>query len=145
MKTVKNNSEDVRRVDDSTAEMLVSSGSWFYCSKEEYKKNRKTNISLSDLFNNNLAMEPEMSILYIPKHYASYFDDAIRFCKQNGMHNPAKHLINMKSLVGTKINHAEPDAIKQKFNYFKLKRSEYNWDELFPHIQNIVNELNDLK
>ena len=51
----------------------------------------------------------------------------------------------MKSLVGTKIDHAEPDAIKQKFNYFKLKRSEYNWDELFPHIQNIVNELNDLK
>jgi predicted small secreted protein len=42
MKTVKNNSEDVRRVDDSTAEMLVSSGSWFYCSKEEYKKNRKS-------------------------------------------------------------------------------------------------------
>ena len=29
MKTVKNNSEDVRRVDNSTAEMLVSSGSWF--------------------------------------------------------------------------------------------------------------------
>ena len=113
--------------------------------RKEYKKNRKTNISLSDLFNNNLAMEPEMSILYIPKHYASYFDDAIRFCKQKGMHNPAKHLINMKSLVGTKIDHAEPDAIKQKFNYFKLKRSEYNWDELFPHIQNIVNELNDLK
>jgi predicted small secreted protein len=42
MKTVKNNSEDVRRVDDSTAEMLVSGGSWFYCSKEEYKKNRKS-------------------------------------------------------------------------------------------------------
>ena len=42
MKTVKNNNEDVKRVDDSTAQMLVNSGSWFYCSKEEYKKNRKS-------------------------------------------------------------------------------------------------------
>lgn len=114
--------------------------------RKEYKKNRKKDAScLSDLFNNNLAMEPEMSILYIPKHYASYFDDAIAFCKEKGLHNPAKHLTNMKALVGTKIEHAEPDAIKQKFNYFKLKRSEYNWDELFPHVCNIVNELQDLK
>tara|TARA_R110001592_G_scaffold64818_8_gene199236 strand:+ start:7021 stop:7263 length:243 start_codon:yes stop_codon:yes gene_type:complete len=42
MKTVKNNNEDVKRIDDSTAEMLVKSGSWFYCSKEEYKKLRKS-------------------------------------------------------------------------------------------------------
>jgi len=34
MKTVKNNNEDVKRVDDSTAQMLVNSGSWFYCGKE---------------------------------------------------------------------------------------------------------------
>ena len=42
MKTVKNNNEDVKRVDYSTAQMLVNSGSWFYCGKEEYKKNRKS-------------------------------------------------------------------------------------------------------
>ena len=49
----------------------------------------------------------------------------------------------MKKLVGTKIEYAEPEAIKQKFNYFKLKRSEYNWDKLFPHIYDIVNELDN--
>ena len=114
--------------------------------RKEYKKNRNKDARcLSDLFNNNLAMEPEMSILYIPKHYASYFDDAIAFCQEKGLHNPAKHLTNMKALVGTKIDEAEPEAIKQKFNYFKLKRSEYNWDELFPHVCDIVKELQDLE
>ena len=38
MKTVKSKGGDVRRVDDSSAVMLVNSGTWEYCSKEEYKK-----------------------------------------------------------------------------------------------------------
>jgi len=42
MKTIKNNEETVRRVDDSTADMLIKSGSWFYCGKEEYKKFKST-------------------------------------------------------------------------------------------------------
>ena len=49
MKTVKNNNEDVKRVDDSTASMLVNSGAWFYCPKEEYRnlKSRKKTNSVS--------------------------------------------------------------------------------------------------
>jgi len=115
--------------------------SFFYnLLRNEYEKNGIIDYNLNTLFNHNIAMEPEMSILYIPRHYASHFDDAITFCKENGIYY-AKHLTNMKKLVGTKIEYAEPDAIKQKFNYFKLKRSEYNWDVLFPHIRNIVEEL----
>ena len=37
MKTVKNSNGDVKRVDDSTAQMMVSSGKWDYCGKEEFK------------------------------------------------------------------------------------------------------------
>ena len=108
----------------------------------EYEKNGITNVDLSNLFNSNLTMEPDMSILYLPAHYASHFDDAIKFCKEKRLYH-AVHLTNMKELVGTRIDKAEPEAIKQKFNYFKLKRSEYNWDRLFPHIYDIVNELDN--
>lgn len=63
MKTVKNNNEDVKRVDDSTAQMLVNSGSWFYCNKEEYKKHRKSvkskqsnkNVETKDIENRGLS------------------------------------------------------------------------------------------
>ncbi len=41
MKTVKNNKQDEKSADISTAKMLVNGGSWFYCNKEEYKKLRK--------------------------------------------------------------------------------------------------------
>jgi hypothetical protein len=45
MKTVKNNAGTVKRVDDSTANMLVNSGSWFFCPKSEYRKTKKVKKS----------------------------------------------------------------------------------------------------
>tara|TARA_B110000971_G_scaffold198469_1_gene215086 strand:+ start:75 stop:314 length:240 start_codon:yes stop_codon:yes gene_type:complete len=52
MKTVKNKEDLVKRVDDSTASMLVNIGLWEYCSKEEYKKlskgGRVNNVSNSE-------------------------------------------------------------------------------------------------
>jgi hypothetical protein len=41
MKTVKNSNGEIKRVDDSTAIMMVMSGLWNYCGKEEYKQIRK--------------------------------------------------------------------------------------------------------
>jgi hypothetical protein len=38
MKTIKNKEDSVKRVDDSTATMLVNIGMWEYCSKDEYRK-----------------------------------------------------------------------------------------------------------
>jgi|TARA_B110000259_G_C13920083_1_gene364467 hypothetical protein len=38
MKTIRNKEDSVKRVDDSTASMLVNNGLWTYCSKDEYKK-----------------------------------------------------------------------------------------------------------
>ena len=38
MKTIKNNDDSVKRVDDATATMLVNIGMWEYCSKDEYRK-----------------------------------------------------------------------------------------------------------
>ena len=37
MKTLKNNSGNIKRVDDNTAIKLVKSNIWKYCGKEEYK------------------------------------------------------------------------------------------------------------
>lgn len=49
MKTVKGTNGEVKRVDDSTAMMMVSSGQWEYCGKEEYKKLRKTKVSTENV------------------------------------------------------------------------------------------------
>ena len=44
MKTIKNNSGEVKRVDDATARNLVDGKLWFYCPKNEWKEIRKTQV-----------------------------------------------------------------------------------------------------
>jgi len=45
MKTIKNNSGVIKRVDDNTAIKLVKLNIWEYCGKEEYKKLNKSKSS----------------------------------------------------------------------------------------------------
>lgn len=60
MKTIKKNGE-VKRVEDTQADTMVTLGGWEFCTKEEWKKNRKvkkvnnntpTDLDIEDISDN---------------------------------------------------------------------------------------------
>ena len=110
----------------------------------EYEKIGSEPKRLFELFNHNMALEYDMSPLDIPSHYSSYLDPAIEFCEKNGLQY-ADHLKNIKTLVGNRVGHDGGDAIREKFEYFKRVRPEYDWDALFPHVPEIIDELDKNK
>tara|TARA_R110000782_G_scaffold107237_2_gene195669 strand:+ start:132 stop:368 length:237 start_codon:yes stop_codon:yes gene_type:complete len=71
MKTLKNNSGNIKRVDDNTAIKLVKSNIWKYCGKEEYKllnkpkplniENDQTNIENRGLSDKKVRKERKLT------------------------------------------------------------------------------------
>jgi len=92
------------------------------------------------IFNFNMVQEPDLSPMSMPDHYKMFLDKPIDTCKQRGI-NFSDHLVNVQKLIGTKIDDNTYTKIKNKFEYFKLKRPDVNWEELFPHVGDILKEL----
>lgn len=92
------------------------------------------------MFNMNMVQEPELSPWSMPTEYAASLDDAIEYCKEHRLHF-ANHLENVQKLIGTKIDEHTAQHIQDKWRYFKARRSEIDWDELFPHVPDIINIL----
>jgi hypothetical protein len=93
------------------------------------------------IFNFNMVQEPELSPMSMPVRFKRYLDLPIKICKDKNIFFYT-HLENVRNLIGTKIDKDTANQIEKKFNYFKHKRPDMNWDALFPHINKIVRELN---
>lgn len=91
------------------------------------------------MFNFNMVQEPELSPWSMPAHYAD-LQPVIDFCEVHDIHF-SKHLINVQQLLGTKIDEHTATHIGTKLEYFKEKRPDVDWEELFPHVRKIIDEL----
>lgn len=96
---------------------------------------------LYTMFNANMVQESPLTPMSMPERYKETLDEAIEYCNEAGLLNYSKHLVHIKKLIGSKINENTADVVERKFNYFKEKRPEYDWDNLFPHVNEIVKEL----
>jgi organic radical activating enzyme len=101
-----------------------------------FKKNNKLHTSI---FNFNMVQEPDLSPMSMPEKYKKYLNIPIEICKKENLRFE-KHLKNVQKLIGTKINKNTSYEIESKFNYFKLKRPDRDWDKLFPHVLDIISE-----
>ena len=95
------------------------------------------------MFNFNMVQEIDLTPMSMPVQYKNYLDRPIQICKKENIYF-YEHLINVQSLIGTKIDNTTANKIENKFNYFKQKRSDIDWESLFPHVSLIVKELNNL-
>lgn len=100
----------------------------------------KHNHVMSDMFDANMVQEPELSPWSMPKEYKQCLDLSIEYCNTHDL-DFSKHLINVREMIGTKIDSTTSEKIQTKWNYFKLRRPENNWDELFPHVNDIIQVL----
>lgn len=91
----------------------------------------------NSMFNYNMAQEAGMSPANLPSDYKSYLEEPITYLKTLGIfyHD---HLENVRNIIGTDYNEYKTNRMAEKFQYFKDKRPETDWEELFPHIVNII-------
>jgi len=92
------------------------------------------------MFNFNMVQEPELSPWSMPQGYASTLDASIQFCKEKDLYFH-KHLLNVQSLIGTKIDEKTAGCVERKWIYFNQRRPQYEWSQLFPHVPEIIREL----
>jgi organic radical activating enzyme len=100
---------------------------------------KKYNKLHRHIFNFNMVIEPELSPMSMTEKYKNCLDSAIELCREDNIAFYI-HLENVQRLIGTKINHETSGRIESKFNYFKLKRPDVDWDKLFPHVLDIIAE-----
>lgn len=100
---------------------------------------KKYNKLHRNIFNFNMVIEPELSPMSMPENYKIYLDSVIDICKKEDIAFHI-HLERVQKLIGTKINEETSNRIKTKFDYFKLKRPNKDWDNLFPHVLDIIEE-----
>ncbi len=92
------------------------------------------------MFNMNMVQEPELSPWSMPVEYAECLDTSIAYCNEHRL-NFGSHLQNVQKLIGTKIDEHTADHIERKWQYFKTRRPEIQWEHLFPHVPIIIEEL----
>jgi sulfatase maturation enzyme AslB (radical SAM superfamily) len=92
------------------------------------------------IFNFNMVQEPDLSPMSMPIKYKQLLDNPIEICRKENIVFYT-HLQNVQNLIGTKIDNNTSFYVKEKFNYFKTKRPETDWDLLFPHVKDIIEEL----
>jgi sulfatase maturation enzyme AslB (radical SAM superfamily) len=95
-----------------------------------------------DMFDFNMVQEPQLSPWSMPEEYKPYLDAPIAYCKERGL-NFSEHLINVQNLIGTNINETTASKIESKWKYFQMMRPENDWKKLFPHVDDIINVLNE--
>jgi sulfatase maturation enzyme AslB (radical SAM superfamily) len=89
------------------------------------------------MFNYNMAQEAGMSPANLPLEYNAYLDESISYLKSIDVSYHA-HLENIKNIIGTDYNEYKTVRMAEKFQYFKDKRPETDWEGLFPHIVKII-------
>lgn len=89
------------------------------------------------MFNYNMAQESGMSPSNLPIEYKSSLDTSIALLKERNV-SYYEHLENIKNVIGTEHTEHKIKKIKTKFEYFKSKRPDMDWDSLFPHIVDII-------
>jgi sulfatase maturation enzyme AslB (radical SAM superfamily) len=92
----------------------------------------------TDMFDSNMVQEPELSPWSMPAEYRECLDTSIEYCDMNNL-DFGNHLRNVREMIGTKIDNTTAAKIQYKWDYFKSKRPGNNWDDLFPHVNDIVN------
>lgn len=90
-----------------------------------------------DMFDANMVQEPELSPWSMPDKYKSYLDSSIEYCDMYEL-DYANHLRNVREMIGTKVDKTTASKIQHKWDYFKLRRPENDWDGLFPHVNDII-------
>ena len=90
------------------------------------------------MFSHNMVQEDPLSPQSMPEEYKIHLTESIDYCYKNELTIFAKHLERMRELIGSSINEKTSESIKQKFDYFKLLRPEYDWENLFPHVSDII-------
>lgn len=95
------------------------------------------------MFNFNMVQETDLTPMSMPAVYKEFLDKPIKICKEKNV-NLYEHLLNVQQLIGTKIDNTTSKKIETKFNYFKQKRPDIDWDLLFPHVKDIIEELKRL-
>lgn len=90
-----------------------------------------------EMFNYNMAQEAGMSPANLPSEYKTYLDEPIEHLKALGI-SYYEHLENIKNIIGTDYNEYKTVRMAEKFQYFKDKRPETDWEGLFPHIVKII-------
>lgn len=91
------------------------------------------------IFNFNMVQETDLTPMSMPRKYKKYLNSPIRICKEENI-KFYTHLENVKNLIGSKIDETTSEKIEKKFNYFKQKRPTKDWDNLFPHVLDIIRE-----
>jgi pyruvate-formate lyase-activating enzyme len=90
-----------------------------------------------EMFNYNMAQESGMSPANLPSGYKKCLDEPIEQLKELGI-SYYEHLENVRNIIGTDHNEYKTQCMKTTFEYFKTKRPTTNWEELFPHIVDII-------
>lgn len=91
------------------------------------------------MFNKNAVMEPEMAATTLPDSFKQYIDKAIEICHNRGIFY-FDFLQKIKDQVGTDFNPKSIKKVKTKFEYFKEKRPDVDWEKLFPHVVNLIED-----
>lgn len=91
------------------------------------------------MFNYNMAQESGMSPANLPISFRYYLDEPITMLK-NANIPYYEHLENVRNIIGTDVSDYKTQKIKTKFEYFKTKRPDMDWDSIFPHIVEIIGE-----
>lgn len=102
----------------------------------------KNNLATKHMFNFNMVQEPDLSPWSMPSHYAINLQPAIEYCNHHGL-GFETHLRNVKELIGTRINAKTAAKVDAKWKYFQQKRPDIDWAALFPHVPQIIRELNE--
>lgn len=92
-------------------------------------------------FNYNMVQNKGMSPMNLPLHYRSYFDSAIKYCKDNDIHY-YWHLESVQNLIATEIAEDTWHHISKHIKYFENKRPDVRWRELFPHLEELMKSSN---
>jgi organic radical activating enzyme len=100
---------------------------------------KKYNKLHRHIFNFNMVIEPDLTPMSMPLKYKNCLDSSIEICKKENI-SFYVHLENIRQLIGTKINEHTSHKVESKFNYFKLKRPDKDWNKLFPHVLDIITE-----
>lgn len=98
-----------------------------------------------DAYSLNIIATSGLSLRNAPKEFVvPYLQRAIEVNK-NEPHIYNKLLYNEIELAGSGINKIATYKVNYWWNYYKTNRPEYDWDNLFPHIPQIIEKLNEYR
>ncbi len=120
----------------------------FFVDKFKYNNKFKTEgeyegeygKDMYSMFSHNMVQEDPLTPRAMPEKYKKDLTDSIEYCYNNGIIFYAKHLERVRELIGTNINSETSSKIAKKFEYFKRVRPKYEWEKLFPHVNEIIEE-----